>query len=60
MDLEKYKKAGIELIYSDFDDEKDLTGNKLSILDYIMNHGYKIPKEWNWYGRRIKFWSICS
>lgn len=46
MDLEKYKKAGIELVYSDFNKEKDLTGNYLSILDYIMNYGYVIPKEW--------------
>ena len=46
MDLEKYKKAGIELVYSDFNKDKDLTGNYLSILDYIMNYGYVIPKEW--------------
>lgn len=47
MDVKKYKENGIELVYSDFDDEKDLTHNKLSILDYIMNYGYVIPKEWN-------------
>ena len=47
MNLEKFKENGIEIVYSDFDDEKDLTHNKLSILDYIMNYGYVIPKEWN-------------
>lgn len=47
MDTAKYREAGIELVYSDFCREKDLTGNNLSILDYIMNHGYVIPKEWN-------------
>ena len=46
MNFDKYKEAGIELIYSDFDKEKDLTGNYLSILDYIMNYGYVIPEEW--------------
>lgn len=46
MDIEKYEKANIELVYSDFDNEKDLTGNRLSILDYIMNYGYVIPEEW--------------
>lgn len=47
MDIEKYEKEGIELVYSDFNKEKDLTGNYLSILDYLMNYGYVIPKEWN-------------
>ena len=47
MNVEKYKENGIDLVYSDFDKSKDLTGNYLSILDYIMNYGYVIPKEWN-------------
>lgn len=47
MNLEKYEKEKIKLVYSDFDNAKDLTGNHLSILDYLMNYGYYIPKEWN-------------
>lgn len=46
MNLDKFKENGIEIIYSDFNDEKDLTGDKLSIIDYLMNYGYNIPKEW--------------
>ena len=51
-DEEMYKENGIEIEYLDFEPtpyrqyhKKTFIPN-LSVLDYIFNEGYKIPKEW--------------
>ena len=51
---EDYRKNGIRLIYSDYHpveypQVKDRSALNLSVIDYVMNCGFALPKEWKRY-----------
>lgn len=51
---EDYKRNGIKLIYSDYQpvEYPQVKGRKainLSVIDYVMNCGFELPKEWRRY-----------
>lgn len=51
---EDYARAGIELVYSDYQPitypqvGRPATEN-MSVIDYVLNCGFKLPKEWKRY-----------